>query len=682
MATGRFDFDIDITFIDGSKNTYEIQVTDSPYGQTEEKIRVTFPLDERMFRKENRDVKKWLDKPEQIREFGKQLYGMLFPGDVATWFEESRRIQKTKKEMLRVRVRTNRPELLELPWEFCYEERAGQYVAQQPETPFVRYVTGRHSDQDICMSPPVRLLVAIAAPEDQVSLDSEGEERRIREALKDLEPGTVDWRIVHSATAWDLHTAILDHEPNILHYSGHGTKGALMMEDSSKRTHVLTSEQVRPLLSRPYLKLVVLNACETGAYDIGGELMGVAADLIREEIPAVVAMQFPVPEGAGLAFTRRFYSSIALGLSLEQAVTEARISIFTELNHPVYWGIPVLFSRAPDGTILPDIHVATEGLKALREGIQLSPEAKAAAAGAAQDIREVCEMIDELGCYKALHDQLHRLQSGCYDQLVRLVRRPASDLDYSEVEEYEIVLQDIIRKSRDVARKRFFIPPEISWIEDLVKPHDLLKQAIDRSEPEPLRDVVAGLNRVLTSSPSLINAGLICRARDLRLSALVEAMELGSMEHALPQKLVSRYEAGQEALHSLDRRLMALRDEHNGWQIADLELRRIESELRPRESGVGQGIEELKKAWPDLKIKAEPLYSDRREDLVTRLRKAGQSLDLVIAGDNPDSIYDSFRIYRRLAGLQFLKVDEDLKALCEELRRIGDPLASVLEVLS
>jgi hypothetical protein len=683
MASGRFDnFDIDITCVDESKNEYEIRVTHSPDGETPDGIPVVFPLDERTFKKESFDVRQWMDKPEQIKEFGKRLYGLLFPGEAARRFDVSRRIQREKAEWLRVRVRSNQAEVMELPWEFCYEESARQFVARQPETPFVRYITGQHSKQDLCMTPPIKLLVAIAAPEDQASLDTEGEERRIREALEGLETRIVDWRVVRSATAGELHTAILEHEPNILHYSGHGTKGALLMEDASKRTHVLASEQIRPLLSRPFLKLIVLNACDTGAYAIGGELMGVAADLMREEIPAIVAMQFPVPEAAGLEFTRRFYACIALGLSLEQAVTEARIGILTVLQHPVYWGIPVLFTRAPDGTILPDIHVATEGLRALHEGIQVSHAARAAAASAAQEFRQVCETIDELYHYKRLHDQLHRLQFHCYDRIVPLIRRAASDLDYGEAEEYQIVLQDIIRKSKEVACKPFFTPLEISWIDDIVKAGDLLTEAIERSQREPLSDAVDRLNRVLTSSPSMINAGLIYRARELRLLDMVKAMERGSLEPALPQELVGRYKAGQEALRSLDRRLTGLCNEHNGWQIVDLELRRIENESHLREGGMGRGMAGLKRAWPDLTGKAEKLYGDRMEEWATELREAGHKLALALVGDNPDRVSRAFRLYRRRASFRFLDVDENLKALCGELRSIGYSLASLLEVLS
>ena len=70
------------------------------------------------------------------------------------------------------------------------------------------------------------------------------------------------------------------------------------------------------------ITLAVLNACETARHNTRDALMGVAQALIREEIPAVIAMQFLVSETVALMFTRRLYEFLFRGDPLEKIVTE------------------------------------------------------------------------------------------------------------------------------------------------------------------------------------------------------------------------------------------------------------------------------------------------------------------------------------------------------------------------
>ena len=75
------------------------------------------------------------------------------------------------------------------------------------------------------------------------------------------------------------------------------------------------------------------------------------AALVRSGIPAVVAMQFPISDQAAIEFSRRFYASLAGGLSIERALTNARVAMYDERNFE--WGIPVLFTRTHAGTPFP-----------------------------------------------------------------------------------------------------------------------------------------------------------------------------------------------------------------------------------------------------------------------------------------------------------------------------------------
>jgi CHAT domain-containing protein len=99
------------------------------------------------------------------------------------------------------------------------------------------------------------------------------------------------------------------------------------------------------------VKLVVLSACETAAHAESRAIMGVAPRLVWAGIPAVVAMQFAVPDKTAVALMRFFYESLADGKPLDTAMTVARRGAYFVYDDKIFWAIPVLFMRAPNGVI-------------------------------------------------------------------------------------------------------------------------------------------------------------------------------------------------------------------------------------------------------------------------------------------------------------------------------------------
>ena len=79
--------------------------------------------------------------------------------------------------------------------------------------------------------------------------------------------------------------------------------------------------------------MVVLNACNSGFWPIAGPLM-------RAGIPAVIGVQGVVSNIAALYFAEKFYESLAVGLSLDEALTYARLYVMRpERSHnPCDWG--------------------------------------------------------------------------------------------------------------------------------------------------------------------------------------------------------------------------------------------------------------------------------------------------------------------------------------------------------
>jgi CHAT domain len=102
------------------------------------------------------------------------------------------------------------------------------------------------------------------------------------------------------------------------------------------------------------VRLVVLGACNSASRDAGGAWSGVAPALVRENIPAVVAMQFKVlDQNAGL-FMAHLYSGVLGGFTIDEAIFEGRQALFKRGGlEDRDWGVPVVYLRARDGVLFP-----------------------------------------------------------------------------------------------------------------------------------------------------------------------------------------------------------------------------------------------------------------------------------------------------------------------------------------
>src|SRR5262249_38423401 len=103
------------------------------------------------------------------------------------------------------------------------------------------------------------------------------------------------------------------------------------------------------------LRLAVLNACRTGEVADGtaaNPFAGVAAALVREGLPAAVAMQFPISDGAANLFSQVFYRRPAHGHTVDGAVSEARLALGATAVGSLEWATPVLYLRVRSGRIL------------------------------------------------------------------------------------------------------------------------------------------------------------------------------------------------------------------------------------------------------------------------------------------------------------------------------------------
>jgi formylglycine-generating enzyme required for sulfatase activity len=303
-----------------------------------------------------RDITPAPGERRTIQEIGQRLFSVVFGGNVGSFWNACLRQARNAGKGLRLHLRLRSPELWEWPWEYLYDPDS-DFLALLPDVSIVRYPEIPQPTRSLRVEPPLRVLVAAAGPRRCPSLGTEQEWETVKAAWESIgSPGRVELELLEGASTAKVRRA-LRRPFHILHFIGHGKldtanrRGMLLFEKGAgERDSITGRELIRILKRQPALRLVVLNACEGGRAAREDPFTGVAQQLVHGQIPAVVAMQFRIADEAAIVFSRRFYQSLAEGMPVDAAVSEARLELAAE-HFETEWGNPVLYMRATDGQI-------------------------------------------------------------------------------------------------------------------------------------------------------------------------------------------------------------------------------------------------------------------------------------------------------------------------------------------
>jgi hypothetical protein len=308
-----------------------------------------------------------------VRQLGSLLYEALLPAEVRGLLVAARQRAIRDDVPLRVVLRIAAPELARLPWEFLFDPNDDDYLCVS--TPLIRYPQVSRPVAPLQVVAPLRILGMVARPADQQQLAVEEEKRRLHTALARLEEsGRVELGWVAGQTWRDLRSAIRARGPwNILHFIGHGgfdavaKEGTLALAGETGGTFPLRASDLAGLVERHSpLRLVLLNACDTGRASALDPFSSVAGALMRKGIPAVLAMQFSITDTAAVEFSRAFYEGIADQLPVDLSVTDARQAVRIAIPGTLEWGTPVLYLRYPDGYVFDLTNAPAISATALR----------------------------------------------------------------------------------------------------------------------------------------------------------------------------------------------------------------------------------------------------------------------------------------------------------------------------
>lgn len=148
-----------------------------------------------------------------------------------------------------------------------------------------------------------------------------------------------------AAQPLDVLQALNEHQPHIVHFSGHGNEDVIVFVDQNGNSKPVTKEAIVQVMQTTggNIRLVVFNTC----------LSGEQARAVTQYIDAAIGMNAEIGDEAARVFAAQFYSSIGFGLSARRAFEQAKSALMLE-------GIPeedtpVLFTREgidADGIVL------------------------------------------------------------------------------------------------------------------------------------------------------------------------------------------------------------------------------------------------------------------------------------------------------------------------------------------
>ncbi len=370
---------------DAGGERFSVRVVESPGGQ--HKIggaeQVTFPPDLRA--QLRRLEKRSLDLGETI-DLGQQLAGLLLPPRARRMLDRSLD-RLDPGQGLRIRLRLDSYALSDLPWEYLYipapdtppEQRGPEgFLVLDRRVSLVRYEQMEQPAESLAPvgDGSLRLVALLAAPRDYPKLDLGTERENIEKAMAGL-PG-IEAKFFPGGRVTDLEDAVTA-GAHIFHFAGHGDfvtemgadfgteegNGALVLVREDGTSELFPVEKLGPNLVGRDIRLAVFGACETGRRDGVNAWTGVAPALTRAGIPAVVAMQYSVKDANAVAFSRRLYTALAAGETIDAAVTDGRLAIFNRSDLDERdWGVPVLYLRT-SGTDEGGVLFPKEGSEAV-----------------------------------------------------------------------------------------------------------------------------------------------------------------------------------------------------------------------------------------------------------------------------------------------------------------------------
>jgi len=157
-----------------------------------------------------------------------------------------------------------------------------------------------------------RILFLGASPLDEVRLRLDKEIREIEDALRITAlRDSFDLKQKWAVTAEVLQRSMLEEDPKIVHFSGHGDTAGIAVEDTLGNARMIGSEVVGRLFEAfsGKIECVLMNSCYSESQ----------AREISRHVPYVIGMKKSVSDDLAIAFSVGFYTALGAGWDIKFA---------------------------------------------------------------------------------------------------------------------------------------------------------------------------------------------------------------------------------------------------------------------------------------------------------------------------------------------------------------------------
>ncbi|MBV7338469.1 CHAT domain-containing protein [Chloroflexi bacterium TSY] len=170
----------------------------------------------------------------------------------------------------------------------------------------------------------IKILFLVANPSDSTRLRLDAESRAIERALGHAEfRDEFDIQQHWAVRVADLQGLFLCHQPDIVHFSGHGSaQSEIILEDHHGNSQPVSSRALSQLFSvlKDNIRCVVLNACYSESQ----------AQAIAQHIDCVIGMSNAIGDASSVSFATSFYQALGFGRDVNTAFDLGRVQIDME----------------------------------------------------------------------------------------------------------------------------------------------------------------------------------------------------------------------------------------------------------------------------------------------------------------------------------------------------------------
>lgn len=312
-------------------------------------------------------------------ELGQALYSQLFQGRLRDSWLTAQGIAQHRGEVLRLRLGLKGDMLPRLPWEVLngglHEGFSGSTrpLSTGTDILFSRYQPGTGMMGAIAYPPApkpqqtLRILMAIAAPDDQERLKLKQEASHLQQELR-LQPEAlkngmigrfpdIQVTILEQPGRAELAQALEQGHHHIFHFAGHSDLGLsggqiYLVNRQTGLSEPMSGDDLAGLLVNNDVQMAVFNSCR-GAYTATTAAMSDQGDrslteaLVSRGIPAVLAMAEQIPDDVALTLTRLFYRNLKQDYPVDLSLSRARQGLLSAYSsHQLYWALPILYMHA------------------------------------------------------------------------------------------------------------------------------------------------------------------------------------------------------------------------------------------------------------------------------------------------------------------------------------------------